>query len=97
MKDSYLTLRLPRDLARALALWARNRGVAKSAMVREAVAQYLSPPPPAPDDAARVVTARELAARWGTLPRLAPGDAAGLERDLTASREALPLPKPQWD
>jgi len=94
VKDSYLTLRLPRDLARALAHWARTRGVAKSAMVREAVAAYLAPPSPAPDV---VVTAGQLAARWPTRPRLLPGDADALEHDIAASREALPPPRAPWD
>ena len=94
MKDSYLTLRLPRDLARALAHWARAHRMAKSAMVREAVAAYLTPPAPAPD---MVVTAGELASRWPTLPRLLPGDAEALERDVAASRAALPAPRAPWD
>jgi len=94
MKDTYLTLRLPRALARALAQWSRTHGVPKSAMVREAVAAYMAPPAPAPET---VVTAGELATRWGTLPRLAPGDAAAFERDIAASRGALPPPKSAWD
>jgi len=94
MKDTYLTLRLPRALARALAHWSRTHGMAKSAMVREAVAAYMAPPTPAPET---VVTAGELATRWSTLPRLAPGDAATLEHDLAASRETLPAPKSAWD
>ena len=96
MKESYLTLRLPRELARALAHWARTRGVPKSAMVREAVAAYLAPaaPVPAPPTG---LTAGDLASRWDTLPRLLPGDAAALERDITASRAALPPPRAPWD
>jgi predicted transcriptional regulator len=44
--DSQITLRLPRDLARALARRAKERRVPKSQIVREAVAQYLAPAEP---------------------------------------------------
>lgn len=56
MKRSHLTLRLSPDLARALDRWARAQGVPKSQLVREAVARYLAPPPPAapvPEDLRR--------------------------------------------
>jgi hypothetical protein len=42
MKDSQLTLRLPRDLDRVLARRARERGVPKSQVVREALQAYLA-------------------------------------------------------
>ncbi|MFI5208037.1 MAG: CopG family transcriptional regulator [Gemmatimonadales bacterium] len=96
MKDSHLTLRLPRDLARTLARWARTRGVAKSALVREVLAAYLAPAAAA-GPSRPGVTAGELAARWGTLPRLTVLDAAALERDVAAAREALPPPRAPWD
>ncbi|HEY2824470.1 MAG TPA: CopG family transcriptional regulator [Gemmatimonadales bacterium] len=93
MKDSHITLRISADLVRALAGRARAGGVAKSQVVREAVAAYLSglkaPARPA-------VRASELAARWATLPRLAPTEAAALARDLAAARKALPPPS-SWD
>ena len=44
MKDSQLTLRLPRDLERALSRRARERGVPKSQLVREALQAYLAAP-----------------------------------------------------
>jgi predicted DNA-binding protein len=47
MKEDQLTLRLPRDLARLLARRARERGLPKSQVVREAIQVYLasaSPP-----------------------------------------------------
>ncbi len=47
--DSQLTLRLPRELARELSRRARARGVAKSQLVREAVARYISEPEPLTD------------------------------------------------
>src|SRR5690242_8527519 len=65
--NAYLTLRLPADLARALARWARMRRLPKSTIVREAVARYLAPPS---EGSAARVTGRELAARWATLPHL---------------------------
>jgi metal-responsive CopG/Arc/MetJ family transcriptional regulator len=40
--ESQLTLRLPRDLARELARAAKARGLKKSQVVREAVAEYLA-------------------------------------------------------
>lgn len=44
-----ITLRLPRDLARAVARRARELGVPKSQVVREALVQYVAgPPAPAP-------------------------------------------------
>ena len=45
MKDSQLTLRLPQDVVRAIARLARERGVAKSQVVREAIQQYVAAEP----------------------------------------------------
>lgn len=42
--DEQLTFRLPRDVARLLARRARERGVPRSQLVREAVAVYLARP-----------------------------------------------------
>ena len=89
MKTSHVTLRLPRELARALTRWARERGVAKSHVVREAVAAYLSAGPAA---APRPVSAAALAERWSALPRLTPEEAATLADDIAAAREGLPAP-----
>ena len=44
MKDDQLTLRVPGDLARALARRARERDVPKSQLVREALERYLAEP-----------------------------------------------------
>jgi len=95
MKDSHLTLRLPAELARALARWARGRGVPKSQLVREAVARYLGPDAPPSERPARV-TARALAGRWAELPSLTPEEARDLEADLAAARKALPKVRPPW-
>lgn len=40
--DDQITFRIPSDLARALARQARERGVPKSQLVREAVRSYLT-------------------------------------------------------
>jgi hypothetical protein len=40
--DDQLTLRIPRALARALTASARERGVPKSQLVREALREYLA-------------------------------------------------------
>jgi len=95
MKDSHLTLRLPADLARALARWARNRRLPKSQLVREAVAQYLAPST-APAERPPQVTARAFAERWAALPRLTPDEARDLEADLAAARAALPPVRTPW-
>jgi hypothetical protein len=95
MKNDHLTLRLPAELTRALARWARDHGLPKSQAVREAVARYLSVATPA--DTLRRVTARELAARWPSLPRLAPEDAADFADDLASGRDALPVVRPPWE
>lgn len=88
--DDYLTLRLPTDLARALARWARTRDLPKSAIVREAVARYLAPTPP-PEGSARRVTGRELATRWTMMPHLTPQEAQDLAADIVAARKALQI------
>jgi hypothetical protein len=94
MKDSHLTLRLPAALAQALARWARARGVAKSAVAREAVARYLAEPAGEP---ARRVTGRELALRWPDIPRLDPADAAEVAAEIERGRTELPVPPPAWE
>ncbi len=97
MKDSHLTLRLPARLARALARWARARGVPKSQVAREAVARYLEPGLPA-DPAVRHarLTAEGLAERWRSLPRLRPEEAADLAADIAKARDALPPVGTPW-
>ena len=95
MKNSHLTLRLPADLARALALWARSRGVPKSQLVREAVARYLAPSSAAVERPPQV-TARGLAEHWAALPRLTTEEANALEADIEAARAALPPVQTSW-
>ena len=95
MKDSHLTLRLPADLSRALARWARSRSVPKSQVVREAVASYLAPSS-APTERPPQVTARAFAERWAALPRLTPQEAAELEADIAAGRATLPPVRSPW-
>jgi hypothetical protein len=95
MKDTHLTLRLPLELARVLTRRARDRGVPKSLVAREAVALYLGSGPEA--GAALPLTARELAARWSELPRLGNADAAARENDIAEGRAALPDLRGPWD
>lgn len=95
MKDTHLTLRLPLELARVLTRRARDRGVPKSLVAREAVALYLGSGPEA--GAAPPLTARELAARWNELPRLGSDEAAALENDIAEGRAALPDLRGPWD
>jgi len=92
MKDVHLTLRLPADLARALARWTRLHRVPKSHAVREAVARYLAP---SADDPPQL-TARQLAVRWRALPRLTPDEAKEFGDDIAAARSALPRVRDAW-
>jgi len=96
MKDSHLTLRLPAGLARLLARWAAAHGVPKSQVAREAVARYLAGPGEAATTRPRLA-ARELAARWPTLPRLHPDEAVALAADIDSARAALPPVAPPWE
>lgn len=73
--DDHLTLRLPRALARAIDRWARNRGLPRSQVVREALARY---PDHSPAPAPAVVTAAVLAREWASIPRLTSDEAAEL-------------------
>jgi ribbon-helix-helix CopG family protein len=93
MKEEHLTLRLPGELARALARWARAHRVPKSHAVREAVANYLAPPALDPPR----LTARELASRWRNLPRLSPEEATEFADDIAAARGALPRVRDAWE
>lgn len=78
MKDHYLTLRLPRELARALAQRARERRTPKSQLVREALEAYLAGSPPAdPQEAWRRVA--HLVASVAL-------DPAAIERDVLAQQ-----------
>lgn len=94
MKPDHLTLRLSRELSKALARWARERGVPKSQLAREAVARYLAPADSAGAAPARSVTAAEVANRWALLPRLTPDEASSLASELEAARRSLPDPTP---
>jgi metal-responsive CopG/Arc/MetJ family transcriptional regulator len=49
--DSQITLRLPKELARAIARSAKARGVPRSQLVREALAKYVSEPERESDEA----------------------------------------------
>jgi hypothetical protein len=93
MKDAHLSLRLPEALVRGIARRARESGLARSHLVREAVAAYLAGPrAPARHD----LTAAELAEHWTRLPRLTPEEAAAFADDLAESRAGLPAP-PSWE
>ena len=92
MKGSHLTLRLPAELVRALTRRAKESGVARSHVVREAVAVYLGGVRP---PRAAGVTAAELAKRWPGIPRLTADEAADLSADLAAARAEVP--PPAWE
>lgn len=71
MKDGQLTLRLPRDLARLVARRARDRGLARSEIVREALQAYLVAP----------ATAGSAWDRVSHMIGTTPLDARAIERD----------------
>lgn len=96
MKDSHLTLRLPAGLARLLTRWASAHGIPKSQVAREAVARYLAGPGTDPPSAPGL-TARDLAGRWATLPRLLPEEAASLGAEIAAGRAVLPPMATPWE
>ncbi|HKI95388.1 MAG TPA: ribbon-helix-helix protein, CopG family [Gemmatimonadales bacterium] len=91
-----MTLRLPADLARALARRAKAERASKSALVREAVSRYLAPSL-SPSEGARVVTGRDLLARWSTMPHLTPQEADDFAKDIAAAREAVPPVRSAWE
>ena len=71
MKDDQVTLRLPRDLARLIERRARERGLPRSQVIREALEAYLTAPAAAASGWDRV---RHMV---GSLPL----DARAIERD----------------
>lgn len=95
MSNTHLTLRLPVELARALARRARDRGVPKSQLAREAVTRYLAGAPNS--DAGRPVSGADLAARWAMLPRLTAAEAEHLAADVAMARTVLPPVIPPWE
>lgn len=95
MKDSHLTIRLPRALVSALDAESERRGLARSHLVREAVAEYVAVP--RASRAPRTVTAAQLAAAWHTLPALSPSDAESFAADVECARDNAPPPVPEWD
>ena len=99
MRDMHLTLRVSRDLARAVARWAKAHGVAKSQVVREAVASYVgtSIAASASTEYVKGLTGREAAARWASLPHLTADEARGLAGGIAASRTSLPAVATPWE
>ena len=95
MKPEHLTLRLPRDLARALSRWARERGIPKSQVVREAVARYFMPN--TAESVSTPVTGAAFAERWAALPRLTPAEAGEFAADLDAACRDLPGARSPWE
>ncbi len=71
--ESQLTLRLPRELARELARAAKARGLKKSQVVREAVAEYL--------ERQRRETSEQIWERVKHFAGSVPGDFEAMMRD----------------
>jgi hypothetical protein len=95
MNDTHLNLRLNSDLERAIARRARERGIAKSELVREVIGRHLAPA--GPQGIATTLTARALRARWKDLPHLTPAEAVAMAADIAAARAHQPLPSTPWE
>jgi hypothetical protein len=95
MKDSHITLRVSEALSQALERAAEARGIAKSMLVREAVAQYLVGAPP--ERSTPPMTLDAFIARWRTLPRLSAEEAQAYADDIEAARAELPAPRDPWE
>jgi hypothetical protein len=94
MEDSHLTLRLSADVVQSLERLAESRGMPKSRLVREAVAQYLSGDAPRPESSP--LLARDFKAVWESLPHLSVDEATRLDTDLQRARAALAPPGDPW-
>lgn len=93
-KESHISIRLPDDLALDLEREASERGAPKSALVREAVATYLTARPLRPE--VRPMLAAEFARAWETAPHLTAAEAAALESDVRDARAAIPALDDPW-
>ncbi len=96
-KDSHLTIRLPGPLSEALDAEAARRGVARSQVVREAVATYVAAPLSARRAIVPPITAAQLAERWHDLPHLSAHDAELFAVDVACAREDAPPRVPEWE
>ena len=84
MKSQFRSVRIPAELADVLDRRAAERGVRRSAIVRDAVETYLTTRPvPAPVVPMPLETLLEA---WKTAPRLSRGEAAAYDADLRNAR-----------
>ena len=95
MNDTSISLRLTEALARALAEESSARGVAKSLLVREAVAIYLAAPRTSPTGGG-AITASEFARVWRTLPALTAEEGREFADDIERARRELGAPTDPW-
>lgn len=95
MKTDALTLRLSADLSRALRRLAKLKGVPKSQVVREAVAEYVSAS--SARSVVEEISARAVALSWPRMPRLTPEEASAFATDIGDARESLVLPPAAWE
>ncbi len=94
MEDAHLTLRLSADVVQSLERLAESRGMPKSRLVREAVAQFLNGDATRPE--APPLSARDFKAVWESLPHLSVDEATRLDTDLQRARAALAPPDDPW-
>lgn len=93
-KDAHISLRLPESLSDGLDRAAEERGAPKSALVREAVAAFLSPA--RPSARVRPMLATEFARLWETAPHLSAEESASFAADIRAVRDSYPPPDDPW-
>lgn len=94
MNDSHLTLRVPADLATALERLAESRGVPRSGLVREAIANYVIPGRTHAE--VTDLRAHDFKLIWDALPHLTVDEAAALDTDLHQARASLLPPDDAW-
>jgi hypothetical protein len=95
VNEKLLSLRLPKALERQLARAAAERDVAKSLLVREAVAAYLGTRPSS--EAVHVMRASEVVRLWESLPSLTSDERAAFADDIAEARRGLREPADPWE
>lgn len=95
MNDTSISLRLTDALARALAAESSARGVAKSLLVREAVATYLAAPGTS-RIGEHLITAAEFARAWKARPALTAEEGREFADDIARARNELGAPTDPW-
>lgn len=94
MNEKLISLRLPKALERQLARAAAARDIAKSSLVREAVAAYLGARTSAQE--VPVMRASDVVKLWESLPSLTSDERAAFADDIDDARRGLREPRDPW-